>query len=35
MKPKMREFAASLNRGDMVDVTVTRAIAISMESPSN
>lgn len=35
VNPKMREFAASLNRGDMVDVTVTRAIAISMESPSN
>jgi translation elongation factor P/translation initiation factor 5A len=35
VNPKMREFAASLNKGDMVDVTITRAVAISMESPSN
>lgn len=35
VNPKMQEFAASLKKGDMVDVTITRAIAISMESPSN
>lgn len=33
VNPKMRDFAASLEKGDKVDVTVTRALAISMETP--
>ena len=34
VNPKMREFAASLKKGDKVDVTITRALAISMEAAS-
>ena len=34
VNPKMRDFAAGLKKGERVDVTITRAIAISMETPS-
>lgn len=34
VNPKMRDFAASLKKGQLVDVTVTRAVAVSMEAPS-